>query len=319
MNFNKFFETIEDVHKRTGKSKIFIFFDCISCGLKYQAGYMDYQLFEMYNMNKEERKTVITRGINNEIRKKYNNLDYCKYFIDKTLFNQKFSEYLHRDWLYLDGDNLEKFEKFLKGKKEIIVKPTDGTCGQSISKVNVEKCDAKKLYDEFVSKGTRLVEEVVTQCKKISKVYPLSINTVRVVSLKGKVVAAYLRIGNKGNVVDNFNHEGLAAPVDIEDGIIKFVAIDKKHNEYKNHPYTNEPIVGLQIPRWNEIKKLVDDVSKIIPEVGYVGWDVCVGEKDLLLIEGNDFPGHDIYGLPPHRNGNIGLLPVFKKVMEENE
>lgn len=317
MNFDKFFKTVNDVSRKSGKSKFFVFFDCIICGLKYQAGYVDYQLFEMYKMNKEERKTVITRGINNSIRKKYNNLEACKYFIDKTLFNQKFSKYLHREWLYLDENNFSDFEKFLNNKKEIIVKPTSGTCGKGVDKIEVINRNKKELYNKLIKDNTRLVEEVVKQCDKINKIHPSSINTVRVVTLKGKVVVALLRMGNNGNVVDNFNHEGLVAPIDVEDGIIKFVAIDKKHNEYEKHPYTGEKIIGFEVPKWKEIKKLCEEASKVIPEVGYIGWDVCVGEEDILLIEGNDFPGHDLYGLPPHRNGNVGLLPMFKKVMEE--
>ena len=50
--------------------------------------------------------------------------------------------------------------------------------------------------------------------------------------------------------------------------------------------------------------------------MGYVGWDVCVGENGPLLIEGNEFPGHDIYQLPPHRTEDIGMLQLFKKAME---
>lgn len=70
MNFDKMFQTIDLVNKKTNKSKISIFFDIINCGIKYQAGYVDYNLYEMYKMNKDERKTVVTRGINNEIIKK---------------------------------------------------------------------------------------------------------------------------------------------------------------------------------------------------------------------------------------------------------
>ena len=73
MNFKNFFSTIDYVHNKTGKTRLFIFFDCIICGFKYQAGYMDYQLFEMYNMNAKERKTIVTRGKNNAIMKKYRN------------------------------------------------------------------------------------------------------------------------------------------------------------------------------------------------------------------------------------------------------
>lgn len=52
-----------------------------------------------------------------------------------------------------------------------------------------------------------------------------------------------------------------------------------------------------------------------MPQVGIVGWDVCVTDNGPLLIEGNDFPGHDIYQLPPHRTNGIGVLPKFKRAM----
>ena len=80
MNYKQMFDTIDFVHTKNNKSKISIFFDIIHCGLKYQAGYMDYKIFEMYNLNEEQRKTIITRGINNKIVKKYNNPEYTKYF-----------------------------------------------------------------------------------------------------------------------------------------------------------------------------------------------------------------------------------------------
>ncbi len=319
MNYKNFFNTINDVHKKCGKPKIYLFFDTIYCGLKYQAGYVDYQLYEMYNMNKEERKTIITRGINNEIMKKCNKPEFYKFFKDKSLFNVKFDKFLNRDWLYLDGSNLEDFQKFLKGKKQIIVKPTTGTCGKGVEKLTISDYKPRELYNKLIQENRCLCEEVATQCSELSKIHPTSINTVRVVTLKGKVVVAFLRMGNKGYVVDNFNHEGLVAPIDINDGIIKFIAIDKKHNEYEVHPYTKEKIVGIKIPMWDKIIKLCEEASKVVPEVGYVGWDVCVGENKPFLIEGNEFPGHDLYQLPPHRKGNIGLWPVFKKVLEEND
>ena len=319
MNFGNFFKTIDEVHKRCGKNRVFLFFDMIYCGFKYQAGYMDYQLFEMYNMNSYERSTIITRGVNNEIQKKYNKTEYLKYFSNKVLFNQTFDKYLHRDWIYLDEFNYDKFKDFLKGKKEVIVKPSSGSCGQGVEKICVKDYDSLELFQKLIKEERRLVEEVATQCEEIAKLHPASINTLRVVTLNKKVVVAYLRIGNKGYVVDNFNHEGLAAPIDINTGIIEKKAIDKQHNEYDVHPFTNEPIVGLKIPAWESVVKLCEEAATVVPEIGYVGWDVCVAKDGPLLIEGNEFPGNDIYQLPPHRDGNIGLLPIFKKAMGEKE
>lgn len=316
MNYKAFFDTVDEVHKINGKLKIAIFFDIVYCGIKYQAGYMDYKLFEMYRLNREKRKTIVTRGINNEIVRKYNDPKYRIYFSDKIEFNKRFDKYLNRDWMEVNKDNYNEFKEFVKKHNEIIVKPVDGTCGKQIEKIKVTDKNMKKVFDDILNTKRYLIEEVAVQCSEMSSLHPESINTLRVVTLNKKIVACYIRIGTKDNVVDNFNHGGLAAPVNIETGIIDYPAIDKKGNIYKIHPDTNQAILNFKIPYWDKVRKVIIECSKKIPEMQYVGWDVCVGEKPFL-IEGNDFPGHDIYQLPPHRTDDIGMLPVLQKAMEE--
>ena len=317
MNFNNFFNTLNDVHKKTGKNKVYIFFDMIICGFKYQAGYIDYNLFEMYNMNRYERSTVITRGINNEIIKKYNDPEYMKIFNDKVKFNERFNKYLKRDWLELTGNNKKEFAKFCEKHPKFVAKPTKESCGKGVEIIDSTDKKIYDLYNELYNNKQILVEEIAVQCKKISDLHPDSINTLRVVTLKGMVVTALLRIGNNHNNVDNFNHEGLCVPIDIEDGIVKYQAIDKKGNLYDKHPITKKEIVGFKVPKWNEVKKICEQAALEIPQVGYIGWDVCVTKDDICFIEANEFPGHDLYGLPPHRTNNIGLLPKFQEAMKK--
>lgn len=316
MNYKNFFSTIDDVHNKTNKNKLNIFIDIINCGLKYEAGYIDYNLFEMYNMNNKERKTIITRGINNNILKKYNDKTKSYIFEDKAIFNKLYNEYLNREWIYLN-DNYNEFKKYLKNKKYVIVKPLSLSCGKGVEKIKVSDYDRKELYDYLIDTKRYLVEDVAEQHKVINDIYPKSINTVRIVTLNKKVVAAFIRFGNKDNIVDNFNHDGMVTTINIENGIIEYPAIDKHKNIFYKHPETNKDIVGVKIPYWNEVIKLCQEVSNITPEIGYVGWDVCIGQEKPFLIEGNDFPGHDLYQLPVHRKDNTGLLPIFKKVMEE--
>ena len=316
MNYLEFFKTINLVHKKTKKSRIGIFIDIIYCGIKYQAGYVDYNLFEMYKMNQIERKTIITRGINNDYIKKYNNPKYMKYFNNKLEFNRLFDKYLNREWLELNGKNYKNFKNFCQKHETIIVKPISNSCGKGVELIETKGKTNKKLYQQLMDNQQILVEEVATQCKKLSDLHPDSINTVRVVTLLGNVVVAFLRIGNNNNNVDNFNHEGLVAPIDIETGKINYQALDKKKNLYKKHPLTNKAIVGLTIPKWDKVKELCETASIEVPEVGYVGWDVCIGSNNCFFIEGNEFPGHDLYQLPPHRDSNAGLLPIFKKTEE---
>lgn len=317
MNYKEFFNTINKVHQKTKKNKLSIFIDIINCGIKYQAGHIDYNLFEMYNLNNEERKTIITRGINNEILKKYNDQTKSYIFEDKAIFNKLYDKYLKRDWLYLN-DNLEEFQNFIQNKEEVIVKPLSLSCGKGVEIIKIKEHNPKDLYEHLIKTERYLVEDVAIQHEAISKIYPKSVNTVRIVTLNKKVVAAFIRFGNLGNIVDNFNHNGMVTRVNIETGIVEYPALDKKENVYEIHPYTNEKIIGLKIPMWEKVKELCIEATEVTPEIGYIGWDVCVGEKEPFLIEGNDFPGHDLYQLPIHRKNGIGLLPTFKKAMEDD-
>ena len=72
MDYKNMFKVAKSVSKKAGRSFIFILFDMIYCGIKYQAGYYDYQEFEFYNVSKDKRDTYLTRGKNNQIIKKLN-------------------------------------------------------------------------------------------------------------------------------------------------------------------------------------------------------------------------------------------------------
>lgn len=322
MDFKKMFIIIKEIHNKTNKSKIIILLDIIYCGFKYQAGYMDYKLYEMYNMNKKERKTVLTRGINNALIKEYNDKNYWYIFDNKEIFNKKFNKYLNRDWFYIN-ENYEDFLTFIKEKKELIIKPTNACCGVGVKKIKITKeTNFENIYKECVKNNTLLLEEVAKQHKEMKILHPDSVNTVRVVTLRNKynvtsIVIALVRIGTNHNVVDNFNSNGLCAPVDIKTGKIYAPAINKRGEIYYNHPTTNTKIVDHLIPCWEEVQKLVIEASEVIKEVGLIGWDVCISPTGPVLIEANQFPGHDLYQLPPHRKDNIGVLPIFEKAINK--
>ena len=93
MNYGAMVKKINSIHKKTGKSRLFLFRDMKDCAVKYGAGYMDYDLFEMYNLTDEQRDTYLTRGRNDALVKKYNDYAYRKYFSDKTAFKVKHVEF----------------------------------------------------------------------------------------------------------------------------------------------------------------------------------------------------------------------------------
>ena len=331
MDKKAMFEKIDSIHKKTGKSKLYLLYDMSRCARKYGAGYMDYDLFEMYNLTPEQRDTYITRGRNNSIVSKYNNKDYFHLFENKDEFNTLFKDYIKRDWIKVKGTSKEDIIAFMQRHNEFMAKPVDGGCGHGIVKVDIsqDKFGDKKLsevlpsnenvydalYNKLVEGNNNFeLEEVIKQHPEVSKIYPDAINTVRVVTiLKDNVphiICAYFRIGN-GKFVDNFNSGGMVAPVDEKTGEVIDRAIDKKKNLYETHPQTGAKIKGFKFPDWDKAMNMCKEASKVVPQMGYIGWDVCFTPDGPIFVEGNEFPGHDIYQLPEHTPNKIGMMPKF--------
>ena len=319
MDYRNMLKITKNVSKKAKKPFIVILFDIIYCGIKYQAGYYDYQEFEFYLLNKDERKTYLTRGINNSLVKKYNNKEYWYQLQDKIEFNKKFDKYLKRDWLDLRESSVEEFEKFCKNKEFIVAKELDNCGGKGIDKVIINKKDIKKIYDTLIINKQYLVEEAIIQNKKVSKLYDGSVNTLRLFTFyDGKevyVLNSIFKIGNNG-FVDNFSSGGMYTFLD-KKGKIIVPAIDQADNKITVHPTTNEKILGFTIPNYDKACEMVKEASKLIPEVKYIGWDVAILENDVCLVEGNEFPG--VFQIKPsfeNTKTHTGILNEYKKYMD---
>lgn len=320
MNYKQMLTTIDKVHKRSGKSKIFIFFDMILCSIFYQAGYMDYYVFCFEDLKPKIRKTFITRGVNNQYIRTMNNREYYHLFDNKIEFNHLFQKFLNRDYLDLNTSSLEEFQIFTKKHPIFMAKPVDLQCGKGIEKIKVkENTNLKNLYQKLIENKQVLVEEYVLQHSKMNELFPYSVNTLRIVSAykNGKTAILFraIRIGNGKNVVDNFNHGGMYSVVN-EKGIIEKPAIDKNGVIYTEHPVTKTEIVGFQIPYFKEAIAMVKEAAKVVPEVGLVGFDIAITEKGPVMIEGNQLPGYDIYQSKIHLNSDgTGMKPLFDQVI----
>lgn len=320
MNYKAMLEKINSIHRKTGMSRTAIFHDMRDCAVKYGAGYMDYDLFEMYNLTPEQRDTYLTRGRNNAIVVKYNDKSHFDDLGDKIRFNTLFADFLHRDWAPVTGENREEVLAFLARHPVFMAKPACGSCGWGIEKLNTADFPSlDAVYDHLLPKAPQLeLEELIVQHPAVAAIYPGSINTVRMVTIRGKsgrvyLVTAMFRIGN-GKFVDNFNSGGMVAPMDPETGSVIDRALDKQKNLYENHPATGTPIKGFVFPDWDKARAMVERAAQVVPQMGYVGWDVCFTPDGPCLVEGNQFPGHDIYQLPVHTPDKIGIMPRFRAI-----
>lgn len=314
-------QDVTAVAKRSGKNALAVLVDMVYCGLRYGAGPVDYRLFEFYNKTPAQRATYITRGINNELVRRFNQADCWHYFDNKSHQNEKFGGFLGRDWLPTDTMTLEQFTLFCQGKTSFLYKPNSGSCGKGIRKFDLTSLSRDASFRLLKGLPAGVIEEIICQHPDLMRVYPNAVNTVRVVTIcKDGVctpLCAFWRMGNGENYVDNLNSGGISAKLDITSGTVTLPAASKDGTLYEIHPVTGENIVGFRIPHWQKVLSLVEAAAKVVPQVGYVGWDVAVRQDDAVLVEGNCYPGHDILQLPAYTPNGEGLLNTVTPFLAE--
>jgi len=321
MDFSRMRETAEMLHQKTKKPTLWLLADMGKCAVKYNAGYMDYKIAEMYRLNDAQRRTVITRGISNEIVRRMNDKAYWHFFDDKTQFNTTFAKWIGRDWIKADeGLTLDALSAFLADKDQAIYKPLEGSSGQGIVKYQREDWKNLSLFAEQLSEaGPGILEEVVIQHPEMARMCPTSVNTVRIATMLGDkkegIVYAFLRIGN-GRVMDNVDCGGMAARVDLESGKLLTVGADKQGNTYEKHPITGTDIIGFQIPFFEEAKEMCLQAMRVVPQVRFVAWDVAITADGPRFIEGNSFPSHAVPQFAAHYPDGIGIMPVFREFLD---
>ncbi len=321
LNYGQMLKTVSRLHKKTGKGRIWLFSDMVRCGTRYGAGYKDYALCEFYLLTPAQRETYVTRGINNRLVQLLNKPEAYDKVDNKAEFNALYAQFLRRDWLDFRDQDFERFAAFMEKHEEVVSKPLADACGRGVEKLKkADFPDIKAMYEHLLSLDCGLLEEVIVQHERLSHIYPCSVNTYRIVTVRtegqGHVIYAFIRIGNGGRFVDNLNAGGMTAPIDLETGCIQHVAYDKDGIYYDRHPMTGTEFVGYALPFWKESLEMCLAATAIVPELGYVGWDIAVSHSGPQLIEGNYFPGHDILQLPPHVPDRIGMLPQFRKYVK---
>lgn len=320
MDYGAMLRTANQLHAKTGKSRVWLMVDMARCAAKYNAGYVDYKIAQMYRLNDAQRKTQITRGISNSIVSRMNDKKFWHFFDNKTEFNELFREQVKREWLNLTGASEEEFAAFLQGRGDIICKPIDGSSGQGILKCTPEDyADPKALYDRLKAAGIGIVEDKVIQHEALAALCPTSVNTIRVATLLGDkkegIVYAYIRIGN-GKVMDNVDCGGMAAPIDLNTGVIRGVGANKAGETFEIHPMTGKRIPGTVIPYWQEVKDMCLAAMHRVPQVRFVAWDVAITPNGPVFIEGNSFPSHAIPQFAAHFPDGIGILPRFEEFID---
>lgn len=144
-----------------------------------------------------------------------------------------------------------------------------------------------------------LVTEFIEMHPDIARIYPKSVNTVRMIVFREgggepQIGNSYLRIGSEqSGYVDNTAQGGMFAEIDVATGRFGNGQALKngKVVSCPIHPDTGEVIYG-QLPDWENVKESVLRVAESMPQLEYLGFDVAITPGGCTIPEVNRFPDY---------------------------
>ena len=323
MKYKSFFNTIKEVHKKTGKSQISIFFDILNCAIKYGAGHNDYKMFDFYNMKPENRDTYLTRFRSKKIVEYLNDPKYRDIINDKSLFNEKYKDFLGRKTINANTATLDEFTSFINEHQTVFCKPPTGDSGKGIEKLSLSDFSSVEEFFNYVKgKGITVIESIIVQHPDLAKVNPYAVNCMRLVTIVRDdktvdVAHAVIKFGCSTSFVDNMGFGAVSAPIDLKTGQISQNAETCKREVFEKHPISGITFKGFQIPLFDDAIELVKKAALVIPEIRQIGWDVCISENGPAIIEGNDWSDYMFWQLPEQTPDKIGLMPYYRKLLPE--
>lgn len=247
---------------------------------------------------------------------------------DKSLTNSMFKAYGVRQPellfkiarnVFLDGSNNPlspgEVDSLIQGTDavKLFVKPTFGLGGRGILVFNKAEGrfinqEKEELSAAFLSSNLKdehyIVQKGLIQHKEINKIYPKAINTFRIMTKtengKSEIIYSMLRMGQKGNQIDNASQHGLACAVDRSSGKFASAGFTGLREQIEQHPDTGFVFNGYQFPYWKELEQFITGVAAKFYEIKYLGWDVAFTADGPAIIEINAGAGleflQDCYG-----------------------
>lgn len=304
-------ESLKPLTIKYSKPVFYFIIDLLWCHIRYGVKRQEYILFNFYKKNRLERSTFYTRG-HTKYEPYFNSVKNHDIFWNKAKFNEVFSEFVHRDWLYCKDATKEQIKNFITSHKKVIAKPIDNEQGRGIHIADIQ------MIDSYTGDGGYILEDFIEQHRLLSNINPSSVNSIRVYTIVDKkgntdILSASLKVGVSDSIVDNAHSGGYAYPIDIETGIIcgRGCRENNPFEMFYFHPESNVKMLGLEIPHWNILKNSVLKAALVIPDSRLIAWDIAVLENEIEFIEGNYTGDRDLMQFP----SDTGMLNKIKQYM----
>jgi hypothetical protein len=296
MDWKKFSLFLNYASKQTNRNKLSLILGAVSSVFVYNISILEYFQFRFFQKNKKERNKWAGTGFMYEYQLKMNPKSERDILDDKTKFYKTYKDY----FVHLVADiqdlkqNSELIKKILSNPSgKIVFKVADGKCGIAVQIEKADKFSETTLIPFMESNQLDLIETFIIQHYKLQELSPSAVNTVRIFTQLDKnndvvLLGCRLRISVNSSV-DNMAAGNMAAVIDENTGIVigKGVYSDITKADEETHPITDVPIVGFQVPFWNETVVMVKKAALEHPQNRSIGWDIVITESGSGFIEGN--------------------------------
>lgn len=268
--------------------------DMIYCLHRFGVSFLDYFVYKFYEKN------YIGRSKFNNLKLQYGYCDLVNtpiirdIFEDKGALYKRLKAYYKRDLVVVYGEHeISDLHKFLDKHNSFIFKPLKGYSGIGIKIIKEYKGTTEEFYNDNISFGAFVVEELIHQAHEMALIHKDSVNTVRLSSFKIDndvvIIGGALRMGTGGANVDNAGSGGIYATIDVEHGFVCSLARDKVNGyTYSVHPDTKCKLVGFELPKWDQAINLIKELAHVIEGATVISWDLAYTDKGWVIVEGND-------------------------------
>ncbi len=209
---------------------------------------------------------------------------------------------------------------------DLFVKPTNWRQGRGVSLWRCKQDSEGHCYtdnsgttlnasemEDFVCRTSLeqdrpyIVQQVLTNHRSLRNYSNGGLATVRLMTVRSlgtsaQPLMAALKMPTGDAIVDNFDRGGVAAPIDLDTGVLG-AGLQKKGQLPPDvlhvHPDTGSQITGFTVPCWAECLALACRAHDLIQtQVPVIGWDIAILDDGPIIIEPNHLPCQNLAQMP---------------------
>ena len=276
------------------------------------TAFRDYHLYEFYRPGKSMEEKSRYVGLTDSRYWPYENnkpkfaITLTDKYVQKALvqgFGLPTPKLLATTGRNFEITDKESLSRFLTGcTDDIVIKPASSSGGNRILVLSKTAegfdCSGKEIsiqeiWDHLQVNWERgaLIEKRISNVKEVDELYPESLNTFRVVTIKTldgewHSPACALKLGRGGSNVDNLAAGGIQVSFD-STGTSCSAYDHVAHCEITHHPDTNAGLLGIKLDCYRTVIDLGMRASRKFGFLGTIGWDIAMTDHGAMIIEGN--------------------------------